>query len=247
MARFAVIFPAAGKSSRYGGKEKKPFDILDGRAVWIRTVEAFLNRDDVGQLILVVAPEDREMVERKFRANLAFMGIKLVDGGKERCDSVAAALAVLDEGVDHVAVHDAVRPCVTKELIDRVFQAAVDKGAAVPVLPVADTVKRVDTGTQRVLETLPRDGLVLTQTPQAFRRELLVRAYAERPADTVPTDDASLVERLGAPVHTVPGTALNIKITTREDLNLARAILQVMPKPKPKGPLHPFADEQMWR
>lgn len=247
MATFAVIFPAAGRSSRYAGKNKKPFEMLEGRAVWIRTVEAFLNRDDVGQLILVVAPEDREEVERKFRANLAFMGVQLVDGGEERCDSVANALAALKEDVDHVAVHDAVRPCVTKKLIDAVFAAATQHGAAVPVIPVSDTVKRVGDGGV-VAETVSREGLVLSQTPQAFRRDVIVRAYEERPEGFVPTDDASLVERLGVPVYTVEGSSLNIKITRREDLDLARAILQVMPRPKPKRPLHPFADEeQMWR
>ncbi len=247
MARFAVIFPAAGLSRRFKDKRKKPFADLEGRAVWIRSVEPFLNRDDVCQLLLVIAAEDREEVTRRYRANLAFMGIRLVEGGAERHDSVAAALNELDDAVDFVAVHDAVRPCVTKELIDAVFAAAVEHGAAIPAIPVADTLKRVDESRKVVQETVSRVGIWCAQTPQAFRRDWLVEAYAQRPPGPDVTDDAQLVERAGHPVVVVPGSPLNLKITTRQDLTLARAILQAMPKPKAKGPIHPFAEDQMWQ
>ena len=246
MARFAVIFPAAGRSERFKDKKKKPFVDLDGRAVWIRAVEPFLNRDDVAQLLLVIAPEDREEVQRRYRANLAFMGIRLVDGGAERHDSVAAALEQLADDIDHVAVHDAVRPCVTKELIDKVFAAAVEHGAAIPAVPVADTLKRVDEAKHIVQETVSRTGMWYAQTPQAFRRDWLEEAYRTRPSGPGITDDAQLVEQAGHPVAVVQGSPLNLKITTRQDLTLARAVLQVMPKPKAKGPIHPFAEDQMW-
>ena len=246
MARFAVIFPAAGRSERFKDKKKKPFVDLDGRAVWIRAVEPFLNRDDVAQLLLVIAPEDREEVQRRYRANLAFMGIRLVDGGAERHDSVAAALEQLADDIDHVAVHDAVRPCVTKELIDKVFAAAVEHGAAIPAVPVHDTLKRVDEAKHIVQETVSRTGMWYAQTPQAFRRDWLEEAYRTRPSGPGITDDAQLVEQAGHPVVVVQGSPLNLKITTRQDLTLARAVLQVMPKPKAKGPIHPFAEDQMW-
>src|SRR5690242_20069210 len=103
MARYAVILPAAGKSTRFGDKEKKPFAPLDGRAVWLRTAEQFINRPDVGQTLLVINPEDEELVRRRFGANLAFMGVHLVLGGAERFESVANALAELSADVDHVA------------------------------------------------------------------------------------------------------------------------------------------------
>jgi 2-C-methyl-D-erythritol 4-phosphate cytidylyltransferase len=247
MAKFAVIFPAAGRSERFQDKRKKPFVDLDGRALWIRAVEPFLNRDDVIQLILVVADEDREEVERRYRANLAFMGVQLARGGAERTDSVASALRCLKNEVDYVAVHDAVRPCVTPELIERVFAAAVQFGAAVPALPVVDTLKRVRPGRTVIAETVPRSDLWLAQTPQAFRRQLLEEAYAQRPPEELFTDDAQLVERLGVDVHLVPGSPFNIKVTVKEDLLLAKAVLEAIPKPKPKGPLHPFAEDQMWR
>src|SRR5438067_10215478 len=95
MASFAVILPAAGRSSRFRDKEKKPFVNLDGRAVWLRSVEHFINRDDVGQCIIVVSPEDQEMFRRRFGANLAFMDVQIANGGRERFESVANALAVL--------------------------------------------------------------------------------------------------------------------------------------------------------
>src|SRR3984957_10618040 len=110
MARIAVILPAAGQSSRFHGKEKKVFANLDGRAVWLRSAELFITRDDVCQCLIVVAPEDMETFKRRFAANLAFLNIQIVEGGKERFDSVANALAKLVDEIALVAVHDAVRP-----------------------------------------------------------------------------------------------------------------------------------------
>lgn len=248
MGPFAVILPAAGRSSRFGdAKQKKIYAELDGRAVWLRAVEPFLNRDDVAQTILVIAPEDRELFERRFRPSVAFLDIRVIEGGAERTDSVARALEVVDPACEFVAVHDAARPCLTAELIDAVFGAARAHGAAVPGLPVADTLKRVGPD-GLTAETVPRAGLVAVQTPQAFRRDLLLRAYANRGrvAGSI-TDDAQLVEALGHPCRVVDGSALNLKITTRADLNLAAAVLSVQPKPKREGTAHPFADEQgMW-
>src|SRR4051812_19384219 len=144
MPRFAVIFPAAGKSSRFRDKEKKPFTNLDGRAVWLRTVEQFINRSDVAQCIIVVSPDDQEMFRRRFGANLAFMNVQIANGGAERFESVANALALLKPEVQLVAVHDAVRPCITETLINEVFGKARKEGAAMLAVPVSDTLKKVD-------------------------------------------------------------------------------------------------------
>src|SRR6202007_2091012 len=130
-------------------------------------VEPFINRDDVAQTIVVIAPEDRDLFERRFRASVAFLNIRVIDGGAERSDSVARALEVVDPACEFVAVHDAARPCLTTELIDAVFAAARAHGAALPGLPVADTLKRLDAAGLAV-ETVPRAGLVAVQTPQAF-------------------------------------------------------------------------------
>src|SRR3954453_13318652 len=180
MGQFAVILPAAGRSTRFGDpKQKKIFAELDGRAVWLRAVEPFVNRDDGAQTIVVIAPEDRELFERRFRASVAFMNIRVIDGGAERSDSVARALEVVDPSCEFVAIHDAARPCLTPELVDAVFDAAREHGAALPAIAVADTIKRVGED-RRTTETVPRSGLYLAQTPQAFRLELLLRAYANR-------------------------------------------------------------------
>lgn len=247
MSKFAIVLPAAGQSSRFRDKEKKPFTNLDGRAVWLRSAELFISRGDVCQCILVAAKADQEMIRRRYGANMAFMNVQLADGGAERFESVANALALVRDEADFVAIHDAVRPCLTEALVDAVFGKAVQTGAALLALPVNDTVKQVN-AQQCIQGTVPREGLWLAQTPQVFRRDWLVDAYARRgELRQAITDDAQLLEAMGHPVHVVEGAPTNIKITTRADLILAEAILKALPKPKPSGPAHPFAaEEEMW-
>jgi 2-C-methyl-D-erythritol 4-phosphate cytidylyltransferase len=245
MGPFAVIFPAAGKSSRFGDpKQKKIYAELDGRALWLRAVEPFLNRDDVGQMILAIAPEDRELFERRYRANVAFMNIQVIEGGAERSETIARALESVDTRCEFVAIHDAARPCLGAALIDAVFAAAREHGAALPAIPVAETIKRVSED-RFTNETVPREGLYLAPTPQVFRRELLFKAYAQRArAGARVTDDCQLVEATGHRCAVVEGSRLNIKITTREDLKLAAGILPLLEKPKREGSSHPYSDEQ---
>jgi 2-C-methyl-D-erythritol 4-phosphate cytidylyltransferase len=246
VAKFAVIMPAAGASSRFNDKNyKKPFAPLADRAVWLHSAEKFLHRKDVVQLILVISPEDREYFNFKFSANVAILGIDVVDGGKERSDSVENALAKLKPEVEYVAIHDAARPCLADDWITKVFEAAERSGAAILAVPVASTLKRVAEGT-KIVETVSRDGLWEAQTPQAFRRAILLEAYGRR-AGFQATDDAQLVERLGKPVTVVRGSPVNMKISTKEDMRLAEQALRALPKPKLQGPAHPFADDDMWR
>jgi 2-C-methyl-D-erythritol 4-phosphate cytidylyltransferase len=245
-AKFAVILPAAGRSSRFRDKEKKPFATLDGRAVWLRSAELFVTRADVVQCLMIVAKDDQEVFRRRYGPNLAFMNVQVVDGGAERFDSVANALALVKPEADFVAIHDAVRPCLTDTLIEEVFTQALKTGAALLGVPVTDTLKQVDSQHQ-VKATVARTGLWLAQTPQVFRREWLVGAYANRAKlGKDITDDAQLVEAAGHPVQIVEGAASNLKITTKNDLSLAEAILKSRPKPKASGPIHPFAEEEMW-
>jgi 2-C-methyl-D-erythritol 4-phosphate cytidylyltransferase len=246
MAKFAVILPAAGQSSRFKDKEKKPFAQLDGRAVWLRCAELFITREDVCQCLIVVAKSDQETFRRRYAANLAFMNVQIVDGGTERFESVANALAVVKPEADFIAIHDAVRPCLSEELINAVFAKAEKTGAALLAVPVVDTIKRVD-GQQKVQETVSRQGLWLAQTPQVFRREWLVEAYANRgKVSGEITDDTQLIEAAGHAVYVVEGSSTNVKITTKSDLFLADAVLKSRPKPRPSGPIHPFAEEEMW-
>jgi 2-C-methyl-D-erythritol 4-phosphate cytidylyltransferase len=246
MATFAAILPAAGKSARFAGKEKKPFTNLDGRAVWLRSTEHFVTRKDVCQCVVVVAAEDQELFRRRYGANLAFMNVQIATGGAERFESIANALALLKPEADFVAIHDAVRPCVTEAQIDAVFAQAAKTGAAVLAVPVSDTLKQVNAQRQ-IQSTQTRQGLWLAQTPQVFRRTWLEEAYNKRnQIKEKITDDAQLVEALGHPVHVIEGAATNLKITSKSDLTLAEAVLKAMPKPRPAGPVHPFAEEEMW-
>lgn len=247
MPTFAVILPAAGRSSRFQDKSyKKPFAPLANRAVWLHSAERFLHRPDVKQLILVIAAEDREDFDFKFSSNVVILGIDVVEGGKERADSIEKALARVRPEIEFVAVHDAARPCLADAWIDEIFESAVRHGAAIPAIPVRGTLKRATKDGKAIAETVPREGLWEAQTPQVFERSLLMEAYAKR-AGFVATDDAQLVERVGHAVAIVPGSPINMKITTHEDLRLAEQALKALPKPKFQGPAHPFADSDMWR
>jgi 2-C-methyl-D-erythritol 4-phosphate cytidylyltransferase len=248
MDQFAVIVPAAGKSLRFADpKQKKIYAELAGRAVWLRAVEPFINRDEVAQIIMAIAAEDRDLFERRYRASVAFMNIQVIDGGPVRSDTVARALECVDSSCAYVAVHDAARPCLTGELVDAVFEAARAHGAALLAVPVGDTIKQVGDD-HLTTATIPRAGLYRAQTPQVFRRDILVKAYAQRSrTGSEITDDCQLVEALGQRCFVVEGSPLNIKVTTPVDLKLAAAILPLLEKPTPDAASHPFADQPaMW-
>jgi 2-C-methyl-D-erythritol 4-phosphate cytidylyltransferase len=246
MSSVAVIIVAAGRSSRFDDRNyKKPYAPLQNRPVWLHSVERFVNRDDVKQIILVIAAEDREMFQMKFGANVAILGIEVVDGGAQRADSVLRGLERVRADIEFVAVHDAVRPCLVDAWIDEILAVANKSGAAIPAIPVTGTLKRSANG-HTIDETVARLNLWEAQTPQIFRRELLLKAYASR-GNLNPTDDAQVVEAIGHKVSIVVGSSLNLKITTRDDLKLAEQALKALPKPKLPGFGHPFADDDKWR
>ena len=144
MATFAVILPAAGKSSRFHDKNyKKPFAPLANRAVWLHAAERFLNRKDVKQVLLVISSEDREDFNFKFAGNAAILGVEVVEGGAERADSVERALARVKPDIEYIAIHDAARPCLADVWITDVFEAAAKTGAAILATAVNGTLKRV--------------------------------------------------------------------------------------------------------
>ncbi len=242
MPKYAVILPAAGQSRRYQGPgRKKVFAELQGRPVWVRSVEAFINRDDVIQTLVVVAPDDEEWFREKFQANLAFLDVTIVRGGAERADSVQHALARVKPEADFVAVHDAARPLIAKAWVQQVFAAAAQDGAAILANPVTSTLKRVGPD-RRIGETIPREHLWEAQTPQVARREWLLDAFAKRGALPA-TDEAFLLEHAGYPVTIVPGSPINLKITTAEDYRIAEKLLSLVPEERKSGLFHPFADE----
>jgi 2-C-methyl-D-erythritol 4-phosphate cytidylyltransferase len=155
--------------------------------------------------------------------------------------SVQNALAKVRDDVDYVAVHDAARPLLIKDWVNEAFAAAEKYGAALLATPVTSTLKRANEN-REVQQTVDRNNIWAAQTPQVFRVNLLKEAYHNRGALNA-TDEAQLVELLGHPVHIVPGSPLNLKITTPDDFRMAEALLDVLPKEKGLGSLHPFADE----
>ncbi|NLE30515.1 MAG: 2-C-methyl-D-erythritol 4-phosphate cytidylyltransferase [Phycisphaerae bacterium] len=244
MAKIAVIVPAAGSSTRFGGKVKKPFALMGERAVFLRTLELFINRDDVCQTILAVSPDDYDRVKTKFGANLGFMSVKLVKGGNERYQTVRLALEAVDAEAELIAIHDAVRPCLTSDKISEVFAAAAKHGAALLASEQTATLKKV--GPDGFVEkTVDRERLFMAQTPQVFKTSLIKDAYAKLPdsAKNI-TDDAQVAEMAGHKVFVVPSDPTNIKITVQSDLKLAQAILSILPKPKARGPVNPFEEAQ---
>ena len=245
MPKFAVILPAAGQSSRFGeSRGKKPFIELKGRPVWVRAIEPFVNHADVVQSIVAVSPEDADWFREKFKPNLAFMNIDVVEGGVQRADTVQNALARVRADVDFVAVHDAARPLIVKKWVDDVFEAAVRSGAAILACRIPGTVKKVAHGV--IVETIPRENLWAAQTPQVFERKLLMEAFSKR-GDFAATDEAQLVERIGQAVSVVECSPMNLKITTQEDFRMAEVLLNALPGEKPPGGVHPFAaDNPHW-
>ena len=225
---FALILAAAGNSSRFSRRGqsdssvKKVFTHLGGKPVWLRCVEKFASRDDVVQIIVVVAPEDIDWFRKYNLSEINRLLIRVVAGGENRVDSIRSGLVAVSPKAGYVAIHDAARPCVTDHEIAAVFKEAKKQGAAALASPLVGTIKRVVEG--RIVETVPREQFWEVQTPQVFRRELILEAYQQRLRD-IPTDDAQLVERLGQLVHVVPADRGNIKITTQSDLVLAKHLV----------------------
>ncbi len=204
----------------------KQYLSLAGKPVLVRTLEILEACPGVHGLLVVVPSQDVASVRTGVLAPWSLKKVAgVVPGGKERQDSVRAGINALDPDVDIVIVHDAVRPLITVELVERCIRAAAECGAATVGVPAKDTVKEVAPD-GRVLRTCNRSAMWLTQTPQAFRRDILERAHREALRDGIrATDDTSLVERLGIAVRMIPGDYRNIKITTPEDLVIAEALL----------------------
>lgn len=216
-----AIVPAGGHGARMGSRRPKQYLRLGRAPILVATLRA-LGRARSLAGIVVAVPAAHVAATRRLLARARVPKIlDVVAGGADRQESVWRGLQRVPEDARFVVVHDAVRPFVTADLIERV-RAAAAGGAATCGLPVRDTVKQVTDGA--VEATVPRQGLWLTQTPQAFARDLLWEAHDKARRDGFAgTDDAVLVERLGMPVAMVPGLAQNLKITTPEDLRTARA------------------------
>ena len=226
MANIAAIIPAAGRGKRMGDQGNKLLLELAGIPILVYSVATFEACPSVREIVIPTAPQDISSVCDIVRT-YGFKKVKsIVEGGSERQESVARALAALSASIDKVVVHDGARPLLTLPELEAFLAEAVSYRAAVMALPLKDTVKRVD---ERgwVVETPPRESLRAIQTPQFFDRHLLEKVHklAEAEGFTA-TDDAALMEWQGFPVKVLPGSYENLKITTPEDLLLAEAILQ---------------------
>jgi len=221
----AAIIPAGGKGKRMGARTPKQYLTVQGEPILARTLRVFQLSPSIDQIILVVPEPDVTDVRTNIVEYYGLSKVKvIIPGGKERQDSVKNGLRYVDEKVEIVVVHDAVRPLVTAFLIEQVIEKAREFGAVASGVQITDTIKRVEKS-GKIAKTVARDLLWLTQTPQAFQREVIIEAYRRAYEDRFyGTDDASLVERIGVPVWMVAGNRNNIKVTTREDVILCEAI-----------------------
>jgi len=230
-----VIIPAAGLGTRMsagpaGQKHKtKQFFELQGTPILFHTLRKFANHNRVDEIVVALRQNETGGFLKQCEAESFRKPIRVVEGGEHRQNSVANALAALNAAPDDIVlVHDAVRPFVDDETITGVIEAVKKYGAAIAGVPAVDTVKQVDRTADGavVLATVPRERMVMAQTPQGFRYDLLKKAFDEAGADGfLGTDEASLIERAGTPVHVVMGSPRNLKITSPGDLELAEFFL----------------------
>jgi 2-C-methyl-D-erythritol 4-phosphate cytidylyltransferase/2-C-methyl-D-erythritol 2,4-cyclodiphosphate synthase len=225
-----AIIAAAGRGARLGGGQPKQLLRVGGRPMLERAVGAFVGHAAVSEVVVALPPD----LLAHPPAYLVSPSVRVVAGGSRRQDSVANAVRATSAGTDVIVIHDAARPFVSADLISRTIDAAAQTGAALAAIAVRDTVKivapdlssttRSGGGTLVVRETIPRETVFLAQTPQAFRREILIAALAAVQGDVHATDEASLVEQYGHAVQIVEGDASNIKVTSLDDLTIAEAI-----------------------
>ncbi len=229
--KVGLILPAAGKGLRFGSSIPKQYQLLRNEPIIVHTLRTCLRVPLVTTIVVALHPDDDLFNRVLVEAGINDPRIVQVHGDAERQLSIQAALSHPSlEETDVVAVHDAVRPLASESLFERVITAATRTGAAIPVVAVTDTVKRVD-DTGCVVETVSRDDLRFVQTPQAFSTSMLRQAYhnAVR-GGFLGTDDASVVEHVGGVVHTVDGEPWNVKVTTVSDLAAAELFLSSHPK-----------------
>ncbi|MBV8818706.1 MAG: 2-C-methyl-D-erythritol 4-phosphate cytidylyltransferase [Acidobacteriaceae bacterium] len=230
--KVSVILPAAGLGTRMSrsapeksGVSRKQFMLLKDSPILVHTIRKFVNFPLVSDIVVALRADDLDWVEGLLRQENLSKPVRLVEGGDSRQLSVENALAVLDPATDLVAVHDAVRPFIEPQVLERLFKEAAETGAAIVGIVPVDTVKQVHLN--KIQTTLSRERLILAQTPQVFRFDLLKRAFARAREDSFNgTDESSLVERLEeVEVSVVPGSDRNIKITRASDMELAKLFL----------------------
>jgi 2-C-methyl-D-erythritol 4-phosphate cytidylyltransferase len=232
MSRIAAILPAAGLGTRMGAETPKQFLELDGTPIVVHSVRRIASCTLVTDIIVATRADAVASLNERLQTERLRPAVRVVQGGDSRQDSVAQALAQVADDTEIVLVHDAVRPFVTAEQIVRVIEEARRCKAAILGIPAMDTVKEVKRASlpedvALIIGTIPRERVVLAQTPQAFATKLIKEAFARAQADGVnASDEAGLVERIGHDVHVVLGSERNMKITKPADMDLARFYLE---------------------
>ncbi|MDO5707118.1 MAG: 2-C-methyl-D-erythritol 4-phosphate cytidylyltransferase [Andreesenia angusta] len=220
--RVAVIIVAAGVGKRMGRGIAKQYLELKEEPILLHTLRKF-DLPEIDEIIVVIKKEDKDLFESRILNKIDFK-IKTVYGGKERIDSVRNGMESLSNNIDIVLIHDGVRPFVSKDIIRENIIVAREKGAALTAVKSKDTVKIVEK--DLVANTPNREKIYLAQTPQSFKKDILIRAYDELESSEGITDDSMVVERLGEKIYIVQGNYDNIKITTEEDLFIGERILE---------------------
>jgi len=226
MDNLSVIVPAAGSGKRMGSNLNKQYMLLNSRPVLTYCLDIFEKSDFISEVIIVAHPEEVNYCKTKIVKEYNFTKVsQVIDGGAERQESVWKGLKCLGKDSTYVAVHDGARPLVTDTLLQELYAKVKQCGAVVPGVPVKDTIKTVDSN-NTITSTPDRSSMVAVQTPQIFNYEILFHAYEKASELGIRgTDDASLVEAFGTSVEVIPGDYRNIKITTAEDLLIARYFL----------------------
>lgn len=221
--RTSAIIVAAGSGLRLGLGTPKAFVAINGILLLSYVLRTIRATDALDEVVLAVPAGTQEFARSEVNAAGVQIPVKIIEGGTKRQDSVRLALGFTSAESELIVIHDAARPFATPQMFSACITAAAESGGAILAIPVADTLKRVEDGI--VVSTIPREGLWQAQTPQVFRRELLIRGHeAAITGRIIVTDDAHVCERLGAKLQVVPGSASNLKITTPDDLRLGEMI-----------------------
>ena len=219
--KISAVIPAAGSGERFGGK--KQLKILGNRPLLFHTLRPFMELDLISEIVVVAPKEEVLQLDRQLKSTISTKAVKVVAGGKTRQASVYNGLTAANESHELICVHDAVRPFVTTDLIEKAVNSCRKHDGVIVALPSSDTIKKIME--DQILETLPRETIWRAQTPQVFFRSALREALELAETENIQgTDEASLLERIGYQVGFVEGSSLNIKITTKEDWVFAEAI-----------------------
>ena len=221
-----AIFPAAGRGSRMKADRNKILLELAGESILVQTLKRFARIDRISNLIIAVAKDEIPLITLLLESKNFSKPIQIVEGGSERQFSIYNAIKRVPSESEIVLIHDAARPLISVETIEKVIDSAIEFGGSIAAVPEKNTIK-IATSDQFVDKTLPRNLLWEIQTPQAFRREIIEKAYESAISDKfLGTDDSSLVERIGYPVKIVESESSNIKITTPDDLLFAKEFIR---------------------